>query len=156
MLLLLLLLVLVCRAAAVYPWLPLCRHLASFLPWMFLVICLKIYCYPCCLSLFFLLQPSWFIATLAVIHALFDKRVLLLLLLLLSVLGLPDAATLVHCGAGVSRSAALVMMYLMRSRQWSAQKAKEHVIAARSLASPNDGFWRVLCALEGSLGIVER
>jgi predicted protein tyrosine phosphatase len=66
------------------------------------------------------------------------------------------AATLVHCGAGVSRSAALVMMYLMRSRQWSAQKAKGHVISARSLASPNDGFWRVLCALEGSLGIVER
>jgi dual specificity MAP kinase phosphatase len=63
---------------------------------------------------------------------------------------------LVHCGAGVSRSACLVMMYLMRSKRWSAQQARRHCIAARSLVCPNDGFWRLLCALEGPLGILER
>lgn len=66
------------------------------------------------------------------------------------------AAALVHCGAGVSRSACLVMMYLMRSKRWSAQQAREHCIAARSLVCPNDGFWQVLCALEGPLGILNR
>jgi hypothetical protein len=34
------------------------------------------------------------------------------------------AAVLVHCGAGVSRSACMVMMYLMRSKMWSAQQAR--------------------------------
>lgn len=48
------------------------------------------------------------------------------------------------------------MMYLMRSRMWSAQKSRDYCIAARSLVCPNDGFWRVLCALEGPLGILER
>jgi dual specificity MAP kinase phosphatase len=66
------------------------------------------------------------------------------------------AAVLVHCGAGVSRSACMVMMYLMRSKMWSAQQARDHCIAARSLVCPNDGFWRVLCALEGPLGILNR
>lgn len=68
----------------------------------------------------------------------------------------PPAAVLVHCGAGVSRSATLVIMYLMRHNHWSAQKAKEHCVARRSIVCPNDGFWRTLCALEDSLGIADR
>jgi hypothetical protein len=47
-------------------------------------------------------------------------------------------------------------MYLMRSKHWSAQQARQHCIAARSLVCPNDGFWQVLCALEGPLGILNR
>jgi hypothetical protein len=47
-------------------------------------------------------------------------------------------------------------MYLMRSKRWSAQQARAHTIAARSLVSPNDGFWQTLCALEGPLGILDR
>lgn len=58
-----------------------------------------------------------------------------------------------HCGAGVSRSAALVAMYLMRSQRLPARKALDSVKASRSMVQPNDGFWRVLCALEEGLGI---
>lgn len=65
-------------------------------------------------------------------------------------------AVLVHCGAGVSRSATLVIAHLMRSRGWSAERALAHVTAARSVAAPNDGFWRALCALESRLGLAQR
>ncbi|GIL44377.1 hypothetical protein Vafri_1861 [Volvox africanus] len=65
-------------------------------------------------------------------------------------------AVLVHCGAGVSRSATLVIMYLMRRNAWSAHKAREHVVERRSVVSLNDGFWLTLCALEPSLGIADR
>jgi hypothetical protein len=33
---------------------------------------------------------------------------------------------------------------------------RDHCIAMRSLVCPNDGFWRVLCALEGPLGILNK
>ncbi|EFN52440.1 hypothetical protein CHLNCDRAFT_138968 [Chlorella variabilis] len=65
-------------------------------------------------------------------------------------------AVLVHCGAGVSRSATLCIAYLMRKHRWSAQRALELTKARRSLVAPNDGFWRTLCALEAQLGIAER
>ena len=52
------------------------------------------------------------------------------------------AAVLVHCGAGVSRSAALVIAYLMRRFAWNAAKARRHCHERRSLVNPNDGFWR--------------
>lgn len=65
-------------------------------------------------------------------------------------------AVLVHCGAGVSRSATLVIAHLMRSRGWSAERALAHVTAARSVAAPNDGFWRAVCALESRLGLAQR
>ncbi|KAI3430229.1 hypothetical protein D9Q98_004826 [Chlorella vulgaris] len=65
-------------------------------------------------------------------------------------------AVLVHCGAGVSRSATLCIAYLMRKHRWSAQKALDYCKSRRSLVAPNDGFWRTLCALEAQLGIAER
>ncbi|GAB4815324.1 hypothetical protein N2152v2_002370 [Parachlorella kessleri] len=65
-------------------------------------------------------------------------------------------SVLVHCGAGVSRSAALCLAYLMRRNRWAAQKALEFVKGRRSLVNPNDGFWRSLCALEMQLGITDR
>ncbi len=52
---------------------------------------------------------------------------------------------LVHCGAGVSRSAALVIAYLMRRFAWNAAKARRHCHERRSLVNPNDGFWRRCC-----------
>jgi predicted protein tyrosine phosphatase len=65
-------------------------------------------------------------------------------------------AVLVHCGAGVSRSAALVIAYLMRRFTWPAERAREHCRARRSLVNPNQGFWRQLCAFEAQLGITQR
>ncbi|KXZ47911.1 hypothetical protein GPECTOR_32g524 [Gonium pectorale] len=65
-------------------------------------------------------------------------------------------AVLVHCGAGVSRSATLVVMYLMRHHAWSAARARAHVVSRRSAVCLNDGFWRTLCGLEAALGIAER
>eukprot|EP00198_Chlamydomonas_reinhardtii_P011653 XP_001700990.1 MAP kinase phosphatase 5 [Chlamydomonas reinhardtii] len=63
---------------------------------------------------------------------------------------------LVHCGAGVSRSATLVMMYLMRRNSWSAARARGYVVERRSVVCINDGFYMTLCALEPQLGIAER
>ncbi len=67
-----------------------------------------------------------------------------------------STATLVHCGAGVSRSAALVMAYLMRRFSWNAAKARADCVERRSVVQPNDGFWRSLCAFEAQLGIGDR
>ncbi|KAG2450344.1 hypothetical protein HYH02_004849 [Chlamydomonas schloesseri] len=63
---------------------------------------------------------------------------------------------LVHCGAGVSRSATLVMMYLMRRNAWPAARASAYVAERRSVVAINDGFYMTLCALEPQLGIAER
>lgn len=67
-----------------------------------------------------------------------------------------SAAVLVHCGAGVSRSATLCIAYLMRKFNWPAERARAHCIQRRSIVMPNDGFWRSLCAFEGQLGIQQR
>lgn len=51
-------------------------------------------------------------------------------------------AVLVHCGAGVSRSAALCIAHLMLRHGWTAAAALDAVKARRSAVQPNDGFWR--------------
>ncbi|KAL3135874.1 hypothetical protein ABBQ32_007430 [Trebouxia sp. C0010 RCD-2024] len=63
---------------------------------------------------------------------------------------------LVHCGAGVSRSASLCIAYLMRRFGWNAARARKHCQTRRTLVNPNDGFWRSLCAFEQVLGITDR
>ena len=44
----------------------------------------------------------------------------------------------------------------MRRHRWTAEHARSHCQARRSLVAPNDGFWRALCALEGALGLTKR
>lgn len=66
------------------------------------------------------------------------------------------SAVLIHCGAGVSRSASLCIAFLMRDRRITAHEALQLVKERRSIAEPNDGFWRMLCALEGPLGLQQR
>ena len=60
---------------------------------------------------------------------------------------------LVHCGAGSSRSAALCAAYIMRKQRKCARDAVQHLRSLRSSVSPNEGFWRQLCAFEAELGL---
>ena len=56
----------------------------------------------------------------------------------------------------MSRSACLCIAYLMRAKRMSAQAALDLCRARRSLVTPNDGFWRCLCALEAPLNLTSR
>ncbi|PAA82275.1 hypothetical protein BOX15_Mlig010338g2, partial [Macrostomum lignano] len=47
---------------------------------------------------------------------------------------------LVHCRVGVSRSASVVIAYLMQSQQLAFQSAYDLVKAGRPVIGPNDGF----------------
>jgi protein-tyrosine phosphatase len=51
---------------------------------------------------------------------------------------------LVHCSAGVSRSATLVAAYLIKEEGLTAQGAINYIISRRDCINPNDGFRRKL------------
>lgn len=59
--------------------------------------------------------------------------------------------TLVHCNAGVSRSAALCMAYLMKHRGVTLLEAHRWVKTCRPLVRPNAGFWKQLIRYEMEL-----
>lgn len=59
--------------------------------------------------------------------------------------------TLVHCNAGVSRSAALCMAYLMKHRHVSLLEAHRWLKGRRPLVRPNKGFWEQLIRYEMEL-----
>ncbi|XP_045890339.1 dual specificity protein phosphatase 18 [Micropterus dolomieu] len=59
--------------------------------------------------------------------------------------------TLVHCNAGVSRSAALCMAYLMKHRGVTLLEAHRWVKTCRPIVRPNDGFWKQLIRYEMEL-----
>ncbi|XP_063232224.1 dual specificity protein phosphatase 19-like [Bacillus rossius redtenbacheri] len=54
-----------------------------------------------------------------------------------------QGCVLVHCNAGVSRSAAVVIGYLIRLG-WSYEAAYRHLKERRSAIRPNEGFVRAL------------
>ncbi|TMW57034.1 hypothetical protein Poli38472_002959 [Pythium oligandrum] len=54
------------------------------------------------------------------------------------------ARVLVHCTQGISRSATLVIMYLMRAHHWSLVTAVNYALASRGVVYPNQGFMRCL------------
>jgi len=55
---------------------------------------------------------------------------------------------LVHCSAGVSRSAAVVLAYLMYEHRWTLALALDCVWQARPFVLPNKGFFDMLLAIE--------
>lgn len=60
---------------------------------------------------------------------------------------------MVHCYAGVSRSSAITIAYLMYKYRWSLQKTLRFVIHKRVVAKPNDGFMKQLQDVEKKLFI---
>ncbi|XP_047332575.1 dual specificity protein phosphatase 1-like [Impatiens glandulifera] len=58
---------------------------------------------------------------------------------------------LVHCFVGRSRSATIVVAYLMKKHGMSASKALELVRSKRPVASPNSGFMQQLYNFEQTL-----
>lgn len=58
---------------------------------------------------------------------------------------------LVHCNAGVSRSPAIIIAYLMIIMGLSYDEAYDKVKRARSCIKPNDGFARQLRSIEGMM-----
>jgi len=58
------------------------------------------------------------------------------------------ANVLVHCNQGVSRSAALVMAYLIKAHGHTLKKAFFHVQSKRQIAMPNPGFMKQLIEFE--------
>lgn len=59
--------------------------------------------------------------------------------------------TLVHCNAGVSRSAALCLAYLMKHRSVTLLEAHRWLKSCRPIVRPNNGFWRQLILYEKEL-----
>lgn len=55
---------------------------------------------------------------------------------------------LVHCTAGISRSATIVAAYLMWKRQWSASIALDFIQTKRPIICPNIGFIKALIKFE--------
>ena len=59
---------------------------------------------------------------------------------------------LVHCAAGISRSATVVIAFLMAKRKHSLRSAFEHTLQCRRAAWPNNGFMALLISLERAAG----
>ncbi|XP_010271800.1 PREDICTED: dual specificity protein phosphatase 12-like isoform X2 [Nelumbo nucifera] len=59
-----------------------------------------------------------------------------------------EGAVLVHCFAGVSRSAAIITAYLMRTEQLSQEDALESLKQSCEFVCPNDGFMEQLKMFE--------
>ncbi|CAD8151949.1 unnamed protein product [Paramecium pentaurelia] len=65
--------------------------------------------------------------------------------------GRQSGNVLVHCMAGISRSAALVAAYLMRKHNMSSKEALQQLERKRWQVYPNDGFVKQLLLLEKEL-----
>ncbi len=59
-----------------------------------------------------------------------------------------NKTVLVHCAAGISRSASLVIAHLMLKHKWTFQQAHYSVKLKRPIITPNDGFVKALKELD--------
>ena len=55
---------------------------------------------------------------------------------------------LVHCRMGISRSASVMIAFLMRANGWTAQHSQEYVETKRPWINPNSGFIRQIQVYE--------
>ena len=62
----------------------------------------------------------------------------------------------VHCMAGVSRSASIVIAYIMRTKHMSFKSAFDFVKERRPCICPNDGFHKQLQLYEQQLNLSEK
>jgi len=62
-----------------------------------------------------------------------------------------DAVFYIHCKAGKSRSATVVIAYLMKSEHWSLNKAYSYLKDLRPNISPNLGFMSALLEMEAEI-----
>ena len=60
---------------------------------------------------------------------------------------------LIHCHAGISRSSAILIAYIMKKQKMSLDKVLELIRAKRDKVKPNDGFIEQLKEYEKELGI---
>eukprot|EP01084_Bolivina_argentea_P206327 352301_1 len=58
---------------------------------------------------------------------------------------------LVHCSAGMSRSATVLIAYLMKRNQWDLLKTFKFVRSKRKYVYPNLGFWQLLIEMNNSM-----
>ncbi|XP_023441212.1 dual specificity protein phosphatase 18 isoform X2 [Dasypus novemcinctus] len=65
--------------------------------------------------------------------------------------GLEQGRTLLHCAAGVSRSATLCLAYLMKYHAMSLLDAHMWTKSCRPIIRPNNGFWEQLIHYEFQL-----
>lgn len=63
---------------------------------------------------------------------------------ILTALENPKNRVLVHCAAGISRSASVVIYYIMKQRRWSFAQTLRHVKNLRPQVMPNPGFRYIL------------
>lgn len=61
------------------------------------------------------------------------------------------SSVFVHCAAGVSRSASIVIAYLMRKKVMTYERAFRHLRASRPIIDPNNGFRKQLREYEVEL-----
>mmetsp|Transcript_21970 Transcript_21970/g.18844 ORF Transcript_21970/g.18844 Transcript_21970/m.18844 type:complete len:108 (+) Transcript_21970:131-454(+) len=62
-----------------------------------------------------------------------------------------ECNVLVHCFAGVSRSASVVIAYLMKKNSWTYQQTHDFVYLKRPLIQPNAGFANILKKYESKI-----
>jgi predicted protein tyrosine phosphatase len=63
---------------------------------------------------------------------------------------------LVHCHAGVSRSASIVLLHLMINSGLPLTEAWSHLQAVRPFVRPNPGFWKLLEAVHKRASLFRR
>ncbi|ELP91980.1 dual specificity protein phosphatase, putative [Entamoeba invadens IP1] len=62
---------------------------------------------------------------------------------------------LVHCEMGVSRSASIVIAYLMKTQKKTLKESYDFVKAKRTWINPNNGFWCQLYHFAKSLNLLD-